>query len=97
MLSDGAVKNKHNLPGYLTRLTDETTLVARLRNNSRDIVCSLLLDRSGIGKTSVGLAVAGEMMETFEHGAWLVDLCSGPLTDTSCPTCWGCAWSANHR
>jgi predicted ATPase/DNA-binding winged helix-turn-helix (wHTH) protein len=79
LLSDGTVKNKHNLPAHLTRLIGRDDAVARLVQQLARHRLLTLVGPAGIGKTSVGLAVAEEMMETFEHGAWLVDL--APVAD----------------
>ena len=69
----------HNLPFATTRMIgrDETvtTLVARL---SRQRLVTIV-GPGGIGKTTVALAVAEQMISSHEHGVWLVDLT--PLAD----------------
>src|SRR6266550_3116600 len=69
----------HNLPLAATRMIgrDEsvTTLVSRL---SRQRLVTIL-GPGGIGKTTLALAVAERMIESYEHGVWLVDL--APLGD----------------
>jgi predicted ATPase/DNA-binding winged helix-turn-helix (wHTH) protein len=69
----------HNLPLAVTRMIgrDETVtaLVSRL---SRQRLVTIV-GPGGIGKTTVALAVAERMIESYEHGVWLVDL--APLGD----------------
>jgi predicted ATPase/DNA-binding winged helix-turn-helix (wHTH) protein len=66
----------HNLPFATTRMLgrDEavTTLVARL---SRQRLVTIV-GPGGIGKTTVALAVAEQVISGHEHGVWLVDLTS---------------------
>jgi predicted ATPase/DNA-binding winged helix-turn-helix (wHTH) protein len=76
---DGLVRSKHNLPASLTRLIGRTDVVARLAQQVARHRLLTLVGPAGIGKTSVALAVAEELMPTFEHGAWLMDL--APVTD----------------
>jgi predicted ATPase/DNA-binding winged helix-turn-helix (wHTH) protein len=69
----------HNLPFATTRIIGReeitTTLVAQL-SHQRLVT---LVGPGGIGKTTVGLAVAERMIGAYEHGVWLVDL--APLRD----------------
>jgi predicted ATPase/DNA-binding winged helix-turn-helix (wHTH) protein len=69
----------HNLPFATTRMIgrDEivTTLVTQL---SRQRLVTVV-GPGGIGKTTVGLAIAERLIGTYEHGVWLVDL--APLSD----------------
>jgi predicted ATPase/DNA-binding winged helix-turn-helix (wHTH) protein len=69
----------HNLPFATTRMVgrDEivTALVARL---SRERLVTIV-GPGGVGKTTVALAVAEQMISGHEHGVWLVDLT--PLGD----------------
>ena len=70
---------RHNLPFATTRMIGReeivTTLVAQL--SRRRLVT--VVGPGGIGKTTVGLAVAERMIGAYEHGVWLVDL--APLRD----------------
>src|SRR6201989_1135360 len=69
----------HNLPFATTRMIGReeivTTLVTLL--SRRRLVT--IVGPGGIGKSTVGLAVAERMMGAYEHGVWLVDL--APLRD----------------
>jgi hypothetical protein len=64
----------HNLPFATTRMIGReeivTTLVTQL---SRQRLVTVV-GPGGIGKTTVGLAVAERMIGAYEHGVWLVDL-----------------------
>src|SRR5215204_2151365 len=71
----------HNLPLELSSFVGrekELTEVKRLQANNRLLT---LTGSGGCGKTSLALALAGELMEGFEDGVWLVDLAS--LADPS--------------
>src|SRR4051812_10435502 len=69
----------HNLPFTTIRMIGRekiaTTLVAQLSHQRLVTV----VGPGGIGKTTVGLAVAERMIGAYEHGVWLVDL--APLRD----------------
>jgi DNA-binding winged helix-turn-helix (wHTH) protein len=64
----------HNLPFATIRMIGReeiaTTLVTHL---SRQRLVTVV-GPGGIGKTTVGLAVAERMIRAYEHGVWLVDL-----------------------
>jgi predicted ATPase/DNA-binding winged helix-turn-helix (wHTH) protein len=69
----------HNLPFATTRMIGRekivTTLVAQL-SRQRFVT---VVGPGGIGKTTLGLAIAERMIGAYEHGVWLVDL--APLGD----------------
>jgi predicted ATPase/DNA-binding winged helix-turn-helix (wHTH) protein len=69
----------HNLPLAVTRMIGRhetvTALVSRL---SRERLVTIV-GPGGIGKTTVALDLAERMIESYEHGVWLVDL--APLGD----------------
>jgi predicted ATPase/DNA-binding winged helix-turn-helix (wHTH) protein len=69
----------HNLPFATTRMIGReeiaTTLVGRL---SRQRLVTIV-GPGGIGKTTVGLAVAERMIGAYERGVWQVDV--APLSD----------------
>src|SRR3954454_23158784 len=64
----------HNLPFTTIRMIGRekiaTTLVAQLSHQRLVTV----VGSGGIGKTTVGLAVAERMIGAYEHGVWMVDL-----------------------
>src|SRR6266550_2741701 len=69
----------HNLPLAVTRMIGrEETVTALISRLSRQRLVTIL-GPGGIGKTTVALAVAERMIESYEHGVWLVDL--APLGD----------------
>src|SRR5829696_1674075 len=71
----------HNLPLELSSFVGrekELTEVKRLLANNRLLT---LTGSGGCGKTRLALALAGELVEGFEDGVWLVDLAS--LADPS--------------
>jgi predicted ATPase/DNA-binding winged helix-turn-helix (wHTH) protein len=71
----------HNLPFATIRMIGReeiaTALVAQLSQQRLVTV----VGPGGIGKTTVGLAVAERMIGAYEHGVWMVDL--APLGDPS--------------
>jgi predicted ATPase/DNA-binding winged helix-turn-helix (wHTH) protein len=69
----------HNLPLAVTRMIgrDEVVVVLVSRLSRQRLVT--VVGTGGIGKTTLALAVAERMIESYEHGVWLVDL--APLTD----------------
>src|SRR3954470_5563592 len=69
----------HNLPFATTRVIGREDIVATLviQFSRRRLVT--VVGPGGIGKTTVGLAVAERMIGAYEHGVWLVDL--APLRD----------------
>lgn len=69
----------HNFPKPLTCLigrTQELDEIGRLLANHRLLT---LTGAGGSGKTRLAIAVARELADTFEHGAWWIDL--SPLTE----------------
>jgi DNA-binding winged helix-turn-helix (wHTH) protein len=74
-----ALATLHNLPFATTRMIGReeivTTLVTRLSHQRLVTV----VGPGGIGKTTVGLAIAERMIGAYEHGIWMVDL--APLSD----------------
>src|SRR5580704_15703737 len=69
----------HNLPLAVTRMIgrDEVVVVLVSRLSRQRLVT--VVGTGGIGKTTLALAVAERMIQSYEHGVWLVDL--APLTD----------------
>jgi len=74
-----AVVHAHNLPAPVTRLIGRESVVAWLSAQLSHNRLLTIVGPGGIGKTSVALTVAEELIGAHEHGVWLVDLAS--LTD----------------
>jgi predicted ATPase/DNA-binding winged helix-turn-helix (wHTH) protein len=69
----------HNLPLAMTRMIGREEVVATLVSRlSRERLLTIV-GPGGIGKTTLALAVAERMIESYEQGVWLVDL--APLGD----------------
>lgn len=69
-----AGRPRHNLPVRLTSLVGRDSDLARvvgLLGGHRSIT---LVGPGGVGKTSLALACAGELVPSFADGVWLVDL-----------------------
>ena len=69
----------HNLPVQLTRLIGRSDTLARLATLLQQQRLVSIVGPGGIGKTSVALAVAEELLVVYEDGTWLIDL--APLGD----------------
>jgi len=74
----------HNLPPQLTRLfgreNDKGEIRRLLRSGEAETTRLLtLIGPGGSGKTRLALAVAGELVQAYAGGAWLVEL--APLAD----------------
>src|SRR5712691_2921241 len=72
-------RQNHNLPQQLTRLIGRADAVSRIVARLQRHRLLSIVGPGGIGKTSVALAAAETLINTYEHGAWLIDL--GPLAD----------------
>ncbi len=67
-------EHAHNLPATNTRLIGRENAVAGLSARfSRDRFLTIV-GPGGIGKTSVALAVAEELLANYKQGIWLIDL-----------------------
>jgi predicted ATPase/class 3 adenylate cyclase len=64
----------HNLPAQLTPLVGRGGTLADLRARLREARLLTLTGAGGIGKTRLALELAGDALERFADGAWLVDL-----------------------
>jgi predicted ATPase/DNA-binding winged helix-turn-helix (wHTH) protein len=69
----------HNLPALLTRLIGRGDTITRLAHQLLRQRLLTIVGAGGIGKTSVALAVAEQLIPAYEHGVWLIDL--APLAD----------------
>jgi predicted ATPase/DNA-binding winged helix-turn-helix (wHTH) protein len=72
-------ENAHNLPALLTRLIGREDTITRLGNLLLRQRLLTVVGAGGIGKTSVALAVAEQLIPAYEHGVWVIDL--APLAD----------------
>jgi predicted ATPase/DNA-binding winged helix-turn-helix (wHTH) protein len=64
----------HNLPLAITRMIGREDAVAAIKSRlSRERLVTVV-GAGGIGKTTLALAVAEQMVSAYEHGVWLVDL-----------------------
>src|SRR6516165_4615613 len=71
-------RQNHNLPQQLTRLIGRADAVSRIVARLQRHRLLSIVGPGGIGKTSVAIA-AEDLVNTYEHGVWLVDL--APLAD----------------
>jgi predicted ATPase/DNA-binding winged helix-turn-helix (wHTH) protein len=69
----------HNLPFATTRMIGRETIATTLVTQLSHQRLMTVVGPGGIGKTTVGLAIAERMIGVYEHGVWLVDL--APLGD----------------
>jgi predicted ATPase/DNA-binding winged helix-turn-helix (wHTH) protein len=70
---------QHNLPVCLTRLIGRADIVGTLAAQLAVNRLLTIVGPGGMGKTSVALAVAEELIANYRHGIWLIDL--APLGD----------------
>jgi predicted ATPase/DNA-binding winged helix-turn-helix (wHTH) protein len=70
----------HNLPFATTRMIGREEIATRLVAQLSHQRLVTIVGPGGVGKTTVGLAVAERLIGAYEHGVWLVDLAtlSGP-------------------
>jgi len=73
------IQTDNNLPFQLTSLVGRQREIAEVGHLLTDNRLLTLTGPGGSGKTRLALAVASEMVEEYEDGAWLVDL--APLSD----------------
>lgn len=69
----------HNLPLAVTRMICRDDIVPVLASRLSHERLVTIVGPGGIGKTTVALAVAEELVSAYEHGVWLIDL--APLRD----------------
>jgi len=70
---------KHNLPVHVTRFFGRENEIAGLKQRLADHRLVTLTGSGGVGKTRLSLQAAGEILDDFSGGVWLVEL--APLTD----------------
>jgi DNA-binding winged helix-turn-helix (wHTH) protein len=64
----------NNPPAQITRLVGRAEVLRTLAAQLSEQRCITIVGPGGIGKTSVGLAVAEAVAGSYEHGVWIVDL-----------------------
>src|SRR5216683_1862740 len=76
-----ATKREHNLPTLLTRPIGRADNIKELTEQLPRRRLLTIVGPGGIGKTAVALAVAGRLIDAYEHGVCLIDLAlvSDPL------------------
>jgi predicted ATPase/DNA-binding winged helix-turn-helix (wHTH) protein len=79
MVSPVAQNPANNLPVHLTRMVGRTDLVGALTGQLPQRRFITLVGPGGIGKTTLGLAVADELLPSYKDGVQFVDL--APLTN----------------
>ncbi|MBV8422610.1 MAG: helix-turn-helix transcriptional regulator, partial [Hyphomicrobiales bacterium] len=68
-----------NLPALLTRVVGRDDVISRLAEQLVRRRFLTIVGSGGIGKTTVGVAVANRAQASYENGAWFVEL--APLAD----------------
>jgi predicted ATPase/DNA-binding winged helix-turn-helix (wHTH) protein len=63
-----------NLPVPLTRLIGRDEVISRISSQLTHHRLITLVGPGGIGKTSVAVAAAERLADSYEHGVWFVDL-----------------------
>ena len=71
-----ALRPSNDLPTPITRLVGRDEIVKQLAADLRQHVFVTIAGPGGIGKSSVALAVAAELMGNYQHGFFWVDLTS---------------------
>jgi predicted ATPase/class 3 adenylate cyclase len=66
----------NNFPLRTTSFVGREDEVAALRKTLEEGRLVTLTGAGGVGKTRLGIEVCNEMLDHFQHGAWLVDLAS---------------------
>ena len=64
----------NNLPRHLSSFVGRRGDVAEVRQLTAEAPLVTLIGSGGVGKTRLCIQVAAEMLDTFEDGAWLVEL-----------------------
>lgn len=79
--SHGPALRKHNLPLSATRILGRDDVIAAIRQELFESRLVSIVGPGGIGKTTVALAVADQMVGAYRDGIWIVEL--APLKDPS--------------
>ena len=76
-----AIEPQHNIPTQLTRMIGRAPVVASLASRLPQRRFVTLVGPGGIGKTTVALAAANDLHDSYPHGVCVIDLSS--ITDAS--------------
>ena len=76
-----AIEPRHNIPTQLTRMIGRAPVVATLASRLPQRRFVTLVGPGGIGKTTVALAAANDLHDSYPHGVCVIDLSS--ITDAS--------------
>jgi predicted ATPase/DNA-binding SARP family transcriptional activator len=90
---------RHNLPVMLTGLVGRDDDVVATRKALEESRLVTITGTAGCGKTRLALAVAEELVDRFDEGAWFVDLtaaASGDIVATHIATALGLRESDEH-
>jgi predicted ATPase/DNA-binding winged helix-turn-helix (wHTH) protein len=74
LASPTAGKRSHNLPTGTTRIFGRAEAIEAIRHEFDGARLVSIVGAGGIGKTTVALAVAEQLLGSFRDGVWLVDL-----------------------
>lgn len=66
----------HNLPTSLTRFVGRTDDLEAVKSRLTESRLVTLTGLGGVGKTRLALKISHELVETFDDGAWWIDLAS---------------------
>ena len=75
-LPTAAPRRRHNLPMHLKAPIGRDDIITEITEQLPRRRLITITGTGGIGKTTVGLAVADKLIEAYEHGVWFVDLAS---------------------
>ena len=78
--SDDPIR-KHNFPHQLTSFIGREKEIAKIKQLLASTRLLTLTGSGGCGKTRLALQVAGEMLDSYPHGGWLVEF--APLGDAT--------------
>lgn len=70
---------RHNLPAQINSFIGREKEISAVADLLREYRLVTLHGSGGVGKTRLALKVAEQLLETFDHGVWLVEL--APLSD----------------
>lgn len=74
-----APKRRHNLPANTARIFGRDEQIEGMRRDLDESRLLSIVGAGGVGKTTVGLAVAAHAVESYADGVWFVEL--APLKD----------------